>query len=170
MFFNDLSQMMTAGTVVNLTVHCQNGNLTVSVFPNVKGLKDDAQNHLQPIVLTGTAEELDNGFFNAVREPVLKATGLLADMKRFETSLTRVESERKEAREQKQNSDKKSQERKAKFDKLISRADEQEKDEKFDAALQSLREARTMADGENVEKTDARINQLRAKCMQTSLF
>ena len=170
MFFNELSQMMTAGAVVNLTVHSQNGKLTVSLFPKFNGLKDEAQKHLQPIVLTGTAEEIDAGFFDAVREPVQKATGLLTGMKRFEESLSRVESEKKEAKEQKQNADKKSQERRAKFDKLIARADEQENNENFDAALQSLREARTMADGENVEKTDARINQVRAKCMQTSLF
>jgi PRTRC genetic system protein E len=144
--------------------------MTVSVFPKIKGLKDEAQKHLQPIVLTGSAEELDAGFFDAVREPVLKATGLLTGMKRFEESLSRVDSEKKEAKEQKQNADKKAQTRKEKFDKLIARADEQENDEKYDAALQSLREARTMADGKDVEKIDARINQVKAKCMQTSLF
>ena len=170
MFFNELSQLMTAGTVVNLTVHSLNGKLTVSIFTKFSGLKDEAQKHLQPIVLTGSADELDAGFFDAVREPVLKATGLLAGMKRFEESLSRVESEKKEAKEQKQNADKKVLSRKEKYDRLIARAVEQENEEKFDDALQSLREARTMADGDNIAKTDARIIQVKAKCMQTTLF
>ena len=170
MFFNELSQMMTAGAVVSLTVHSQNGKMTVSVFPKVKGLKDDAQKYLQPIVLTGSAEELDAGFFDAVREPVQKATGLLSGMKRFEESLSRVESEKKEVQEQKRHADKRLQERKVKFDKLIARADIQENEENYEDALKSLCEARTMADGDDVAKTDARIDQVKAKCMQTSLF
>ena len=170
MFFNELSQMMTAGTVVCLTVHSQNGKLTVSVFPKFNGLKDEAQNHLQPIVLTGSAEELDAGFFGAVRQPIQKASGLLSGMKHFEESLARVESEKKEVQEQKRNIDKRTQERKEKFDKLIARAETQEDEGKNDDALQTLREARTMADGENIEKTDVRINQVKAKCMQTTLF
>ena len=170
MFFNDLSEMMATGTVVHLTVHSQNGKLTVSVFPKAHGLKDEAQNHLQPIVLTGTAEELDAGFSNAVREPVLKSTGLLSGMKRFEESLALVEAEKKESQEQKKHADKRTQERKAKFDKLIARAETQENEHKNDDALQSLREARTMADGDDLAKTDARIDRVKAKCLQTSLF
>jgi len=170
MFFTQLSQMMTSGTLINLTVHNKNGTLTVSVFPKSKGLEDEAQNHLQPLVLTGTAEELDTGFFDAVRHPLTEATGLLAGMKSFEESLNRVEAERKEAQEQKRNVDKRYQERRAKFDKLIARADALEKEEKYDETLQSLREARTMADDEDVVKTDARINKVKAKCMQKSIF
>ena len=170
MFFKALSQMMAPGTSVCLTVYSQNGNLTVSVLPKVKGLKDDAQHHLQPIVLTGSVEELDAGFPDAVMQPIQKASGLLAGMKTFEDSLARVEAEKKEAQEQKSNADKRSQERKAKFDKLIARADSQEAEGKNDDALQSLREARTMADGQDVGKTDERINQVKAKCMQIELF
>jgi PRTRC genetic system protein E len=170
LFFKELSEVMTDGTGVSLTVHRLNGSLTVSVFPKVKGLKDDAKNHLQPIVLTGAPEELDAGFFDAVRQPIQKATGLLSGMKSFEKSLARMEAERKEAQEQKRTADKKADERKSKYDKLITRAETQEKEVKNDAALQSLREARTMADGENIAKTDARIEELKAKCLQTSLF
>ena len=166
MFFKELSEMMTSGTVVNLTVHSLNGKLTVSVFPKANGLKDDAQNHLQPVVLTGIAEDLDTGFFAAVSKPIQRATGLLSDMKGFEASLARVEAEKKEVQEKKKNADKQAQERKAKFDRLISRADAQEKEKKYDDALQTLREARTMADGDDVVNTDERIDNVKANCMQ----
>ena len=170
MFFKELSEMMTSGTVVNLTVQSLNGKLTVSVFPKANGLKDDAQNHLQPIVLTGIAEELNAGFFAAVSKPIQRATALLSDMKSFEASLARVEAEKKEAQEQKKTADKRTLERKAKYDKLISKADTQEAEKKYDNALQTLREARTMADGDDIEKTDERIDYVKAHCMQNGFF
>ena len=170
MFFKELSQLLTSDTGVSLTVYSQNGKLTVSVFPRVKGLKDEAQNHLHPIVLTGTAEELDTGFFDAVVQPVQKATTLLADMKDFEKSLARVEAVRKEVLEEKKNADKRAQERKVKFDKLIERADTCENEGKNNDALKSLRDARTLADGDNVAITDKRIEQVKTKCFQNSLF
>ena len=170
MFFNQLSQMMTDGVTISLTVHRLNGNLTVSVFPKLKGLKDEAKKHLQPIVLTGTAEELDEGFFNTVAQPVQKACGLLSGMKSFEEALARVETEKQEVKEQKRAAGKRADERKAKYDKLIARADALEKEGKNEDALQSLREARTMADGENIAITDARIEQVKANCLQSSLF
>ena len=170
MFFKELSEIMTDGTSINLTVHRQNGSMSVSVLPKIKGLKDDAKKHLLPIVLTGTPEELDAGFFDTVSQPVQKASGLLSSMKSFEASFALMEAERKEAQEQKRTADKKADERKTKYDKLIARAETLENEGKNDDALQSLREARTMADGENIAKTDERINLVKAKCMQNSLF
>ena len=170
LFFNELSQLMTSGSSFSLNVHSQNGKLTVSVYPKLKGLKDEAQNHLQPVVLTGTPEELDAGFFDAVRQPIQKATGLLSGMKIFEESLTRVEAERKEEQERKKNSDKQAQKNKGKYDDFISRADTQEKEGQNEMALFLLREARKVAEGEEIAKTDALIEQLKAKCAQSSLF
>jgi PRTRC genetic system protein E len=170
MFFKELSEMMTAGTSVNLTVHFQNGIMTVSVLPKVKGLKDDAKKHLQPIVLTGTPDELDAGFFDTVGQPVQKASGMLSNMKSFEDALARVEAEKKEVKEQKRAAEKQAEERKKKFDKLMEKADTLEKEGKNDEALQSLREARAIADGDNIAKADARIDELKAKCFQSSLF
>ena len=170
MFFKELSEMMTDGTIVNLTVHRLNGSMSVSVLPKIKGLKDDAKKHLLPVVLTGTPEELDASFFDTVSQPVQKASSLLSSMKSFEASFALMESERKEAKEQKRAADKKTDERKTKFDRLIAQADTLEKEGKNDEALQSLREARTMADDENMAKTDARIEQVKAQCLQSSLF
>jgi Ulp1 family protease len=95
---------------------------------------------------------------------------MLSNMKSFEESLALVEAEKKEVKEQNRNLDKRAKERQDKFDKLIARAEAQEKEGKNDAALQSLREARTMADGDNIAITDARIEEVKAKCLHTSLF
>ena len=181
MFFNELSQLMTAGTVVNLTVHSLNGKLTVSIFTKFSGLKDEAQKHLQPIVLTGSAEELDAGFFDAISQPVQKATGLLADMKVFEESLARVEAEKKEAQENKRNTEKQSDEqnktfnkqakaRRDKYENFITKAEEQEKKENYDHAKFYLSEAKKIAEGDEIAEIDARIAQLKDKSSKNSLF
>jgi PRTRC genetic system protein E len=170
MFFKELSEMMTAGTTLNLTVTHQTGIMTVSVLPKVKVLKDDAKKHLQPVVLTGTPEELDAGFFDTVGQPVQKALGMLSNMKSVEEALARVEAEKKEVKEQKRAAEKQAEERKKKFDKLMEKADTLEKEGKNEEALQSLREARAIADGENIAKTDERINHVKAKCLQNSIF
>ncbi|MDR2916406.1 MAG: PRTRC system protein E [Tannerella sp.] len=170
MFFRELSQIITEGAGLNITVRSAGGKLTVSLFPKVNGLKDEAQNHLQPIVLTGNADELDEGFFTAVGQPIQKATGMLSGMKSFEESIVRVEAEKKEAQEQKRTVDKKAQERKTKYDDFMTRAEHQEKEGKNDNALYLLREARKIADDANIAKTDERIEQLKGKTLQKALF
>lgn len=162
--------MTASGSSISLTVHNKNETMTVSVFPKIRGLKDEAQNHLQPIILTGTAEELDSGFFDAVRQPVQKATNMLSGMKVFEESLARVDAEKKKTQEDKRNIDKQAQARKEKYENFISRADTQEAEGKNDNALFLLQKARKIADDENIAKTDERINRLKAKCMQVELF
>ena len=181
LFFNELSQIMTTGTSISLSIHSQNGKLTVSVFPKQNGLKDEAQKHLQPIVLTGTAEELDAGFLDAINKPVQKATGLLADMKVFEESLARVEAEKKEALEKKRNAEKKADEqnktlskqakaRREKYENFIAKADAQEKDENYANAIVYLREAQKIAEGDEIDEIDDRIEELKEKSLQNSLF
>ena len=170
LFFNELSQLMTPGTSVSMTVHSQNGKLTVSILPRLNGLKDDAQKHLQPIVLTGTPEELDTGFFDTVCQPIQKAAGLLTGMKRFEESFARTESERKEEQERRKNGDKQAQKNKVKYEDFITRAVTQENGGNYDNALYLLQEARKIAGGEDIAKTDTLIEQLKAKTSQSSLF
>jgi PRTRC genetic system protein E len=109
MFFEELSQVITEGATLNITVRSAGGKLTVSLFPKVKGLNDEAQHHLQPVVISGTATELDEGFFAAVVQPLKKTCGMLCGMKSFEESLARMEAEKKEAKEEKRTVDKKAQ-------------------------------------------------------------
>ena len=173
-FFNELSQIIGDGTGISLTLHSKNGRLSVSLFPKSTGLKDEAQKHLQPIVLTGTADELDAGFFDAIRQPIQKATGLLADMKAFEESLNRMEAERKEAQKEKQNAEKQAVEqnrvsgkqakaRREKYDNFISRADAQEKEANYHNAIIYLREAQKIAEGDEIAEIETRIEQLKTK-------
>ena len=58
--------MMTEGVDLTLVIRKANGQLTVSLLPKSNGLKDEAQNHLVPLTVSGHPQELDAGFLQAV--------------------------------------------------------------------------------------------------------
>ena len=53
MFFTAIHQMMTEGVDLTLVIRKANGQLTVSLLPKSNGLKDEAQNHLVPLTVSG---------------------------------------------------------------------------------------------------------------------
>lgn len=57
--------------------------LIVSVLLYNDSIGDDARKKVPPILLKGTAEELDEGFFKAVQKPVEKTNELFANMEAF---------------------------------------------------------------------------------------
>ena len=59
MFFTAIHQMMTEGVDLTLVIRKANGQLTVSLLPKSNGLKDEAQNHLVPLTVSGLPQELD---------------------------------------------------------------------------------------------------------------
>lgn len=84
MFFTAIHQMMTESVDLMIVIRKSNGQLTVSTLPKSNGLKDEAQNHIVPLTVTGTPEELDTGFMQAVTRPIQKVCGLISNMAQFE--------------------------------------------------------------------------------------
>ena len=84
MFFTAIHQMMTESVDLTIVIRKANGQLTVSTLPKSNGLKDEAQNHIVPLTVTGTPQELDTGFLQAVTRPIQKACGLISNMAQFE--------------------------------------------------------------------------------------
>ena len=75
--------------------------LTVATLPKSNGLKDEAQNHIVPLTVTGTPQELDAGFLQTVTRPIQKAGGLIANMAQFEAQADKAAANSKAAREAK---------------------------------------------------------------------
>lgn len=82
--FKKLSEVMGDGSAITITVARKGNGLTVSVMPGNDLVKDAAKNKFVPICLSGTAEEMDEGFLETVLNPVQKANGLLSSIKDFE--------------------------------------------------------------------------------------
>lgn len=90
---------MGNGSTITITVAQKESGLTVSVMPGNNLVKDAAKNKFVPICLSGTAEEMDEGFLQAVLSPVQKANGLLSSIKDFEEA--QEEAKKASAMEQK---------------------------------------------------------------------
>lgn len=78
-FFQNIASLNLAGTFNIVITTDEQGNMTVSeLFKATCG--DKAAKLIIPLSLTGTAEDLDGGFFDKITEPVIKSAGLQANM------------------------------------------------------------------------------------------
>jgi PRTRC genetic system protein E len=78
-FFKELAAI-APGVQLTMTVKEKNGKLTISLLP-------DGLAHVKPLIMTGTPDELDEGFINAIRQPVLDAQGIVVQNEAFQKSL-----------------------------------------------------------------------------------
>lgn len=84
MFFTQINQMMNQSVDITMVIRKSATGMTVSVLPKSNGLKDEAQNRIVPLTLSGLPEELDAGFIGAISKPIQKVSGLLTNMAEFE--------------------------------------------------------------------------------------
>lgn len=156
-FFKEISGLVTTGIELNMTIKRSGDNLIVSVMPKATDLKDEAAKRLVPLVISGLPDELDKGFSAAISTPIQTATGVLGNMKEFETSLAETQAKSKAAEANKK-----------KFEQLKKKADELEKAGKLQNAIACLRQALEFtADKQSVQKC---IEKLQAKTGSGSLF
>ncbi len=105
--FKKISEMLGNGSTVTITIAKKGESLTVGVLPGNNLVKDAAKGRFVPLNLTGTADELDAGFLEAISAPIAKASGLLSDMAAFEKAQeeakakSKMEADRKSAEEKK---------------------------------------------------------------------
>ena len=119
MFFTAIHQMMTESVDLTLVIRKANGQLTVSMLPKSNGLKDEAQNHLVPLTVSGLPQELDAGFLQSVARPIQKTAGLISNMAQFEAQAEKAASESKAAKETKAKETKGPQDQK-KIDEMVA--------------------------------------------------
>ncbi|MBF0648191.1 PRTRC system protein E [Dysgonomonas sp. GY75] len=170
MFFTQINRIMSQAVDITLVIRKKEGQLTVSAMPKTNGLKDEAQNHIVPLTVTGTPEELDRGFLPTICTPMQKAAGLLANMSNFEQQADKAAANSKAAKELKEKEAKDAKERKEKFEMLMKTAAELESGRKYGEALTNLKQARTFAIPQALKSVDEKINAVRMKMNQGSLF
>jgi PRTRC genetic system protein E len=170
MFFMQINQMMNQAVDVTLVIRKKEGQLMVSVMPKSNGLKDEAQNHIVPLTVTGTPQELDMGFLQTICQPIQRATGLLTNMSQFEQQADKAAVNSKAEKEKKDKEAKEAKEKKEKFDKLMKKASELEAEQKYADTIANLKQARTFATQQAIKIVDEKISAIRMKTNQGSLF
>lgn len=142
-FFKTINLMLGEGNTLSLNVAKKGDTLTVSVLPGNDIVKDAAKNKIQPLSVSGTADELDDGFLAAIA-PVEKATGLLNNMADYEKSVAEAEKSSKMEQEKKSAEDK----RRKEFLDYIELAKTNMAADKFRDALTCVEAAKKLASGD----------------------
>ena len=145
MFFTSISQMMTESVDLTLVIRKANGQLTVSTLPKANGLKDEAANHIIPLTLTGTPEEMDAEFLQHIMQPIRKATGLISNLMEFEKQADKAAANSKAAKDAKAKETKEEKEKREKYEKHMKKAEELITAKNHKDAITALQQARMYA-------------------------
>lgn len=170
MFFTAIHQMMTESVDLTIVIRKANGQLTVSTLPKSNGLKDEAQNHIVPLTVTGTPQELDTGFLQAVTRPVQKACGLISNMAQFEAQADKAAASSKAAKDAKSKETKEEREKREKYEKLMKKAEELTTAKNYREAVSVLTQAKAHADAARLKEIEEKIKAATAEMNKGSLF
>lgn len=155
MFFQTIYPMLAAGTDLSINIRRVNDRLSVAVMPRHAGVKDEAQQNLVPLILSGTAVELDAEFLQAIAAPVSRTTGLLTNLETFERQAAKASSESRAAKTAQEKESKEAREKREKMEKLLKKTDEAVAARRYSEALIWLKQARVLAPTENNRRLTA---------------
>lgn len=170
MFFTAIHQMMTENVDLTIVIRKANGQLTVATLPKSNGLKDEAQNHIVPLTVTGTPQELDAGFLQTVTRPIQKAGGLIANMAQFEAQADKAAANSKAAKEAKSKESKEEREKREKYEKLMKKAEEMTIAKNYREALNLLGQAKSHANEAQLKGIEEKIQAVDKEMNKGSLF
>ena len=146
MFFEQIYQLISTGNDLSINIRRMNDKLNVAVMPRNNALKEEKQQHMVPLVLSGTPEELDREFLQAVMAPVKKALGILTNLEAFEKAAEKTASQAKPGKTVEKES-KEAREKREKMEKLMKKADDAAAASRFSEAQTWLKQAEVSSEG-----------------------
>lgn len=94
-FFQNIANLNVPGNW-KIAIHADSkGQMTVSALFNTEANGDNAHKVVPPMVLIGTAQEMDEGFFEAIEQPVQQTAGLFRNMEAYLKSLEEAKKQSK---------------------------------------------------------------------------
>lgn len=172
MFFQTIYGLLADSTEVGINIKRVNDKLTVAVMPRHNELKERTTDSFIPLVASGTPEELDGGFANIMAAPVAKAVGIMTNLREFERQAEKAaaKAKPKAATEKVTKEAKEAKEKNDRLDKLMKRVDESVTARRFADAMALLKHALTIAPEERQEMVKAKMQEVRRKSEEGSLF
>jgi PRTRC genetic system protein E len=167
-FFNQITQLGIVGDLHLTIAKGAENNLIVSVMLQNNGCGDNAKNIIPPLNLRGTAEELDNGFFEQITTPLQSASGLMVDMEAFMKQLEQAKKQSAMEKEKEEKQKKEQETKDKKFKDAMAKAYELEKEGKHREAWMKVPEITEFP--EKADEIRKRKTELSDKFSAPSLF
>lgn len=164
--FKTLSEVLGNGCTATIAIAQKDGLMTVGVLPGNDLVKDAAKNKLVPLNVSGTPEELDAGFVDAIAEPIRQTSGLLVDMAAYEKAQEEAKAKSKMEEEKKTAEAN----RKKEYDGYVALAKTNLSEEKYRDALKCVESARKAATAGDKATLDALESEINSKSGQGALF
>lgn len=164
--FKTLSEVLGNGCTATISIAQKDGIMTVGVLPGNNLVKDSAKNKIVPLNVSGTPEELDEGFVEAIAEPVRKTAGLLVDMAAYEQATEEAKAKSKMEEEKKVAEAN----RKKEYDGYLNLARTNLKEQKYRDALKCVESARKVALPTDKVTLDTLTNEINSSSGQGALF
>jgi PRTRC genetic system protein E len=137
-FFKQIADLNITGNLQLAISKGAQNNLVVSVILQNEQCGDNAKKLIPPLLLKGTAEELDNGFFENIVKPIEQTSSLMLNMADY---LKQQEEAQKQSAIEKDKTDKEKkakEEKDKKFKEAMQKVDELEKEGKYKEAWVKL--------------------------------
>jgi len=167
-FFNQIAQMDITGDLQLTISKGIENNLIVSIILQNEQCGDNAKQLIPPLNLRGTAEELDEGFFQQITTPLQTASGLMVNMEAFMKQLEEAKNQSAMEKEKGEKEKKEQEGKDKKFKEGMAKADELEKEGKFRDAWMKVPEMTEFP--EKADEIRKRKSELSDKFSSTGLF
>ena len=138
-FFKTIADFLQDGQQLQMAIRKSGGNIAVSIMPDNRGVKDKAVDNITPLVMSGTPEDFEEGFKDALK-PLAQAQGLVSNIKEFEESTEKAKRESEMAKKLKDEAAK----QKKEFNDLIALARKNNEEHKFKDARAVLAKASSL--------------------------
>ena len=123
-----------------------------------------------PLTVTGTPQELDTGFLQAVTRPIQKACGLISNMAQFEAQADKAAASSKAAKDAKSKETKEEREKREKYEKLMKKAEELTAARNHREAVSVLTQAKAHANAAQLKEIEEKIKAADTEMNRGSLF
>lgn len=136
-FFKQIAGLNIEGTL-SIAIKKETENMIVSVLLNNQNCGDNAKKIIPPLILKGTAEDLDNAFFESIAEPMQETSQLLQNLEQFlkAKELAKKQSAMEKERQEKERQEKEKQ--KKGYEKILEKVKELEKQGKYNEAWSKM--------------------------------
>lgn len=139
-FFNQIAQLNIEGSLQINIQKTGDNNYIVSVLLQNDYCGDKAKNCIPPLVLKGTADDLDNGFFENITQPIERTSGLMVDMEAYLKAQEEAKRQSAMEKEKAEKEKKQQEDQEKKYKQAMEKADKLEAEGEYRKAWSAVPE------------------------------